>query len=345
MLKALKDALKKDYLATGVGSLPHTDPKKAVDLVLEAFEDQMPFWPQLPRRSFCENMYVQFTEKLPGIRVDENKRSVWVESSGDEYVGQFEECFKRMQSSDIDYFAVSRPYAESLYMLCDRLSDSTWGGWVKGQLIGPVSLGLTLLDEKKNPVIYNTELSEILPDFLALKAAWLCRQLRVTSEARVVIFVDEPYLVAVGTSQCSLTRETIIRSINRVVSVIHENNCLAGLHCCGNTDWEMVMGTDIDILNFDAYGYLDKLVIYNKAVRAFVQRGGFFAFGSVPNNEEISREGLTEELSQRLSTNAPLLENGALITTSCGCSGLSEDLTKKALETSARLAERLKGEF
>jgi len=337
--------LGKDFLATGVGSLPYTDSRAAVDAVLESFAGHMPFWPQLPRRSFYENMYVQFTENFPGMRLDESRKSAWVDTVGPDYLTQFEECFHRIEATDLDYFAISRPYAESLYGLCDRLAAAGWQGWVKAQIIGPVSLGLTLLDESKNPILYNPELFEMLPSFLALKSAWLIRQARVTASTKVVIFVDEPYLVAVGTSQCSLPKETIAAKINQVVRAIHQNGSLAGLHCCGNTDWEMVLNTDIDILNFDAYGYMDKLLIYEKAIARFLKKGGVFAFGIVPNTEDIAQEGLVERFTEILMRHPALLANGALVTTSCGCNALSQELARRALETCAQLAGRLKGEF
>ena len=51
------------FLLIGVGSLPHTDQDKAVRLVLSGFPD-IPYWPQLPRRTNLENMYIQFAAGL-----------------------------------------------------------------------------------------------------------------------------------------------------------------------------------------------------------------------------------------------------------------------------------------
>ena len=48
-----------------IGSLPHTDPSKAVDLVLEKLTS-IPFWPQLPNRGFSENMYAQYATRSRG---------------------------------------------------------------------------------------------------------------------------------------------------------------------------------------------------------------------------------------------------------------------------------------
>jgi len=61
--------LERPFVATGIGSLPHKDPDKAAGWIVENIVD-IPFWPQLPKRSYLENMYVQFAENLPGVVVD-----------------------------------------------------------------------------------------------------------------------------------------------------------------------------------------------------------------------------------------------------------------------------------
>ncbi|MFZ5641793.1 MAG: hypothetical protein ACOY4Q_14045, partial [Bacillota bacterium] len=58
--------LKGNCMTTAMGILPHTDYEKAMDL---AFTTDIPFWPQLPRVSFYEDMYVQITENFPGITI------------------------------------------------------------------------------------------------------------------------------------------------------------------------------------------------------------------------------------------------------------------------------------
>jgi hypothetical protein len=42
-------------LPTITGSMPHTDPQKACALITRYLKD-IPAWPQLPKRSFLENM-------------------------------------------------------------------------------------------------------------------------------------------------------------------------------------------------------------------------------------------------------------------------------------------------
>ena len=46
-------------LATGIGSLPHEDPRAAVEVVLEE-TPRLPFAPELPMRSASEGMVAQW---------------------------------------------------------------------------------------------------------------------------------------------------------------------------------------------------------------------------------------------------------------------------------------------
>jgi hypothetical protein len=50
-----------------MGIMPHTDVEKALGLALSL---DIPFWPQLPKVSFHEDMYVQASQNFPGITVD-----------------------------------------------------------------------------------------------------------------------------------------------------------------------------------------------------------------------------------------------------------------------------------
>ena len=66
-----------NFEATGIGSLPFKDSKYACRLILENFKS-IPFWPQLPKRSYREHMYCQFVEGLPGVVIDEASYSAKV---------------------------------------------------------------------------------------------------------------------------------------------------------------------------------------------------------------------------------------------------------------------------
>lgn len=344
-MSAVSVDLKSHFLATAVGSLPQDDPRQAVDFVFDVFANHIPFWPQLPRRSFLEQMIVQYSEKLPGLVLDVLGKRISVDTQTDAYAQEMEDTFNKCQAQDVAYFGVSRSYAEGLYLFAQRLKALSWKGWVKAQVIGPLSLGLSLLDENKKPILYNPELRELLPLFLARKASWVAQHVKATESITPIVFIDEPYLVAVGTAQSGFSSQEFIQSINLMVGAIRHQGALTGLHCCGNTDWETVLATEIDILSFDAYGYLDKFLLYPQALEAFLGRGGLLALGIVPNSQELLKKDLEQDLVAVLRRQPRLIKNGALITPSCGCGSLSPELSEKAHCLCVTLAQRLSQEF
>ena len=64
--------LKPKFTATAIGSLPHTDPEKALDVILSAIPEA-PIWPQLPKLGLREQMEIQYSEGLPRVVIEEAK--------------------------------------------------------------------------------------------------------------------------------------------------------------------------------------------------------------------------------------------------------------------------------
>ncbi len=82
--------------------------------------------------------------------------------------------------------------------------------------------------------------------------------------------------------------------LDEVFTAIHAEEALAGVHCCGNTDWSVLLATQVDILNLDAYNYLEYLALFPMELREFLDRGGVVAWGIVPNNDEIFKDNPRE---------------------------------------------------
>lgn len=59
-----------------IGSLPHKDLDKAMQLVQKNF-NRIPFWPQLTRVNKNEDMIVQFLENMPSLFVDEENNKTF----------------------------------------------------------------------------------------------------------------------------------------------------------------------------------------------------------------------------------------------------------------------------
>ena len=341
-----------NFLTTAIGSFPHTADFASLCQRLATTLD-IPAWPQLPRRTFHENMYVQYSAGLPGITLDDKQEKIFFDTTGD-LSPALESFYARYLAEDIDSFAFSHDYATGFYAMLDALR-STPGQWAKGHVTGPISFGLTVTDQDLRASLYNDLLADAIVKQAALIARWQIRQLRA-ARSNVIIFVDEPYLASFGSAFISLSREQVITMLDEVFEAIHAEGALAGVHCCANTDWSVLLGTQVDILNLDAYGYLENLALYPAEVRVFLDRGGVVAWGIIPNNEDIFKvtpAGLAQRLrdglalisskaqARGINLRADELAQRSLITTCCGLGPTSIEIAERAIETLVNTSEVL----
>lgn len=332
------------FLACGIGSLPYSSPQEACDIVLRYLGEDIPFWPQLPKRDFKENMYVQYSQGLPGAVINEAGQSIYIDTESPDYAKEVESLYEHYLAEDLDYFAISRDYAAGLYEFAANRLPQTANRFIKGHTIGPISFGLTVTDRDKKASIYNQEFRDCMVKALAMKARWQARKLRGTTPQgegrRIIIFIDEPYLVSIGSSFFNIKTEDVVGMLNEVIASIHQEGAFAGIHCCGNTDWSIVLKTAIDILNYDAYNYPESIFLYRRELDAFLERGGIIAWGVVPNNAEGPLPPV-ENLLERLDKYRPYLSHPGLITPSCGLSGVSIERSEEILALTARAARCL----
>lgn len=331
-------------LPMSVGSVPHPDPKQACDLVLKNFP-QIPTWPQLPKRSFLENMYVQYSERFPGVVLEQDRIYVDRDQDLDE---PLEALYIAYLKNDVEHGAISKEYAAGLPELVNRSLPGLTA--VKGQVTGPVSWGLVVVDQNRRPVLYDEILADAVAKHLRLKARWQEKQLQKLSP-KVITFIDEPYMSSFGSAYVSLSREQAITLMEEVLAGLEG---IKGVHCCGNTDWSLLLATSIHILNLDAYGYAETLALYADDVKAFLNRGGIIAWGIVPASEVIyaeTPEHLLERLEQAMQmlvTKGIPLDNiveASLITPSCGTGSLSAETAEKVLATTARVSQLARQKF
>jgi methionine synthase II (cobalamin-independent) len=332
-------------LATGIGSLPHTDPAVAMRLILEHFS-AIPYWAQLPRRDFRENMYAQFSEDLPGIQLDPARESLTV-LTGDDTLAQIEPFYARYLEDKPDLFAVSSTYAAGLYALRDaNLGEARW---LKGQVTGPISFGLKVVDQNLKPILYDEALRDVLVKHLARQAQWQEKFLSDLSSAPTIIFVDEPSLALIGASMVALNRDEVVRDLEEVFSAIRG---LKGTHCCGNTDWSMLLETSVNVISFDALNYAENLALFADDVKKFLERGGVLAWGIVPTIEEEIANATPASLVARLEAamgllikkgiDRDLLYERALITPACGLGTVSVAAAERAIKLTQQVSEKVR---
>ena len=332
-------------LPTMIGSMPHTDPEKACALVNHYLKD-IPAWPQLPKRSFRENMSVQFSQGFPGIIEKDN--SVYVDRSID-WDEPLEELYNAYLENNIDKYPVGADYAAGLHTFLSRTDLKP--GAVKGQITGPISWGLSVTDDSKRAILYDDMLSDAAAKLLRLKAGWQEKALSKISK-NTIIFIDEPSMASYGSAFFSLPRERVISLLEEVLDGI---SGIKGIHCCGNTDWPIILGTSTDILSFDTYNYAESLTLYPAEVKQFLDRNGAIAWGIAPNAEDnlntetVSslKDRLEEAMSPFTRKEIPfrqLVEQG-LLTPSCSLSLLTEEAAAHTLELLAGLSQEIRKRY
>jgi len=276
------------FITTGIGSFPHQGEKEVFGLILKNFPE-IPFWPQLPKRSFLEGMVVQYSEGFPSLRWNEKEQRVWVDTSLG-FEKEIEKFYQRLEGGELEPFQITEDFAKGLRILKDLSSEDHRKEikYIKGQVTGPITFGLALTDQEGKPIFYDPTLGDILVKHLSLKARWMEKRFNdLFPGTPTILFFDEPSLSSFGSAFSSLSREDVIHSLNECFDAVKG---LKGVHCCGNTDWSVLLSTNLDILSFDAYEYLETLSLYPKELKAFLERGGILAWGIVPTSEHILKE-------------------------------------------------------
>ena len=328
---------------------------KACDLIAKYLKD-LPTWPQLPYKTFLENMYVQFSEGFPGLVIQglnkdaaKETERIFVDRSRD-LTDQLERLYSAYLENKPEVFAVGEAYASGLYrFLSADHADSTA---VKGHVTGPVSWGLTVTDQDRKSIIYDETLADAAAKMLRMKATWQEKQLQKVNK-KTIMFIDEPYMSSYGSAFFSVSKETVVSLIQEVMAGI---SGVKGIHCCGNTDWSLLLGIGLDIINFDAYNYAESLSLYTEDVKRFLANSGTIAWGIVPPFQDALGKESVASLKDRLEeAMAPFTRHGvpfrqlvaqALITPSCGLATLkTPEAAEHALQLLVDLSDTMRRRY
>jgi hypothetical protein len=238
--------------------------------------------------------------------VDEAKEKIILNTSGD-LTPALETFYTPYLEDDVEAFGLTPDYAAGFFAMLAALqaAPSDPDAWGKGQVTGPISFGLTVTDQDLRATLYNEFLADAIVKNMAMNARWQIRQLK-KARPNIIIFLDEPYLASFGSAFISLSREQVITWLDEIYSAIHDEGALGGVHCCANTDWGLLLSTSVDILNLDAYGFIENLALYPAELRGFLDRGGALCWGLIPNNEQIHAE-TPAALAQRLRDGLQLI--------------------------------------
>jgi len=336
-------------IATGIGSMPGADPDWAVEQSLR-YLPEAPIWPQLPQRDFREHMDVQYSESLPGLRIDEAGGKVSFNTTGD-LTPALEKFFERYLEKDYGFFRISETYAPGFYALLRALKKGALSNarYIKGHITGPLTTGVSFKDETGRDIIHNELFFDAVVKGLAMKAAWQIEELKPFGKP-IIIFIDEPAMESLGSAFSAVSSELVAEKLNEITDTIHELGGLTGIHCCGNADWSMILNTRVDIVNFDAFGYMEKVMLYPADIKKFFGRGSALAWGVVPTGAFTGNE-TADLLVSILEAGIRRLEQAgidqqtilrqSLITPSCGMGSLTPDQAEAILKLLRDVSDRM----
>lgn len=347
--------------ATGIGSLPYADPFAALNLIKTHLPD-IPHWPQLPQRGSREHFCHQFLQPLVDsglIRVGEDRR--FMDASRQTLADRltcFYEWWLSAQSGEdrfLNRFMPPADAATGFYAFLNEVDSGglAAGGYVKGQIAGPLSVGLALNDHEGRPAYYHDDMRDVLVRTLSLGACCQAKALGQTGYTPI-IFVDDPAISAWGSRlHLALEREAIIADLNAIFEAIQSQGALCGLHACQAIDWSMVLSTRIQVLSVDAYRFGTSLKAHAQALEQFLSKGGVVAWGIVPtldNPFAVTAESLLRRLDQLWTlvfgdtADRGMLVRQSLITPACGTGLLRRDQAERIYRLTAGLTRRLRGE-
>ncbi len=342
-------------LTTAMGSLPHSSPEDAIELIF-TYCRHIPHWPQLPRRSTAEGFVAQYLAPLLTGEIVTAKAggSLFFNQEDDRWEERclsFYELLLDDSAGALEAFAFPHEAAAGFYAFTaakELIPNEAL--CLKGQLSGPVTVGFQVTDAKGAPSFYNPTLREILVKTLAAQARWQAARLKSLGSP-ALLFIDDPGLYSYGSSTAvGLGRPEIQAALREIIEAVRAEGCFTGLHCCAATDWSLLFELPLDLVSFDAYDYFPSLQVYAEALEGFLERGGAMAWGIVPSSEKAWQEDpsslqrLLEEKIQvlvRQGVSENRLRSQYILTPACGTGTLNGALAEKIYRLTAELAQRL----
>lgn len=340
---------KPNCAATIIGSFPHENADEACGLVFTTLPE-IPAWPQLPRRSFLEEMNNQYSRRLPCFYLDEENRKSGFNTALD-LASELERFYAPIIEDNVEYFSLDEDYAAGFHCFLSKAPAGITA--VKGQVTGPLTLGLMTDVTDGKFALYKPDIFDAIVKNCAMVARWQVRRLKSLSD-NVIVFFDEPSLSIIGSGFYSVDRGIVLDSFREIINAIHAEGGIAGTHCCGNADWDELMLLDLDIINFDATDdVIVEKFINSRNLPSFLERGSCIAWGIVPTLREKCENASDESVVRALRDSIRRLRDRgfqedeilsqSILTPSCGTGSLPLHLAEKVMRILADLVSTMRG--
>jgi hypothetical protein len=277
-----------NLLTTAMAVMPHRDVDRALEVSLSL---DIPFWPQLPKVSYYEDMYVQASEHFPGMVVDLEKRTL--RFSMEKFIGEFEEALGHFDEAG--YLDISETYSVVYHRFLKM--DLSGRPAIRGQLEGPISFGLNVLDPGGRPILFDDSIRPFMLEVMAKRVNVQLNRLKKRN-ANAFMYIDEPGLQFLFSALSGYSDQAAKGDLETFFSQVERPR---GVHLCGNPDWDFLLGLDLDILSLDAYSNGEVFSSYARSIGKFLDRGGILSWGIVPTNFEPFTKETVNSLEETLT--------------------------------------------
>jgi methionine synthase II (cobalamin-independent) len=332
--------------ATGIGSLPGSNPREAAQLIFDELPD-LPFLAELPGRGPGADMIGRTASLLVDIAVELTPGGWRIA----DHPGRAMRRAKSMLSSDLDAM--------------EEVLDG-YQGPLKIQLAGPWTLAATIEQPHSQKVALAdpglvTDIASSLAEGVKAHVAEVAKRV---PRATLLVQLDEPSLPAVadgnvptpsGLSRVREVDEEVLRA--KLREVLDATRAYTIVHCCApGYPFGIINGAGADAVSFDlsllAHRDYDNLA-------ETVERGSGLLIGALPTNglarpPERPRPtpqgtaSAVREVWQRIGLPPASCAQQVVITPACGLAGVSPDQARDALRwcrEAARILPELMAEL
>jgi hypothetical protein len=311
-------------LATGIGSLPHSDARVAATVSVEG-TPRLPAAPQLPNRDPRESMVAQVACALPEVTVGPD---------GAIAVDHRVEPTPPRARLDGRIHGGLLAFVDVLSARPDPVHR------VKLQLTGPLTLGLALTRAGLPAPRAFARAAEAVRAWVPVLERRVERRL---PGAELVLFLDEPGLVAWRAEDEPFERERSVDLLSHALATVHG---VAGVHVCGAGDRRLALEAGPDLLAIEV---AEDVVEDGAPLARYLEGGGWIAWGAVPTDRPVGDSG--DPLWRRLAAvwceltrrgcDPLLLRTQAVISPACGLAGHGPTQAARALQHASGLADRI----
>jgi methionine synthase II (cobalamin-independent) len=312
-------------LATGIGSLPHDDPRAAAAVVLR-HHPRLPAAPQLPARTPLEGLVAQWARALPEVSVGRDG-SVVVDERG-----SFE---PPAPSFDPDAHGGLLAFLD---VAASPANDPP--ARLKVQIAGPLTLGLAL-HRAGMPV------ERAFRRGAEAAGAWAVAVEELVEEwlpgSSLLLFFDEPALVTWRRHEGVLDREAATDVLSGALAA---PGCITGVHVCGAGDRRLALEAGPHVIGVEVGS---DLVDDADLLARHLDADGWVAWGAVPTDRPVgeSVEPLWRALVSvwceftRRGCDPVRLRTQNIVTPACGLAGHGRSQAERALRLARAVADRV----